>query len=192
MTKHENGLPTIFIDNLFQFMTFLGLFFALLYGAYGLVFLTLLLLFMVNGSKLWCRLSLMHLHCRLSVDKKKVFPGEEFSLKAEVTNGKILPVSVQLQLSLDKTLLEETISESSALLWFQKVIWQWELQAKRRGCYKLGPSQLYAGDLFGFFQRQKEFKPLEELIVYPRLLPINELPLPLQELLGSKEVNSPV
>ncbi|MDO9534802.1 MAG: DUF58 domain-containing protein [Bacillota bacterium] len=193
--EEEKRLPSLFIDGLLQFITWLVLFMALLYNHQGLIYLTLLILVMVNGAKLWCRLSLTGISCRVTADKTKVFPLEKIALKAEVVNGKFLPVWLRFGAPVEGLLLFSSVggvlSEGSGLLWKQRVTWKWELTAQKRGCHQVGPSYLAAGDLFGFFQRKKNFQSLE-IIVFPRLIPLQEFSSPLQDFFGIKGAKGPV
>lgn len=237
MPPRQEGLPTLFSSDLFQVFTFILLFIALLYGQHGLVLLSLLILIMFNGARIWGRFSLGGLSCRLLLGRERLFPGEATILEAQVTNNKFLPVWLQLAVIVDRLL---TASDSAAaalpdpqpsaasfpaapvssadnpptvytgegfylllpnkellwgeggLLWQQESCWRWELTAQRRGVYEAGPLRLAAGDLFGFYRREKEFSPKCPVIVYPRLVSLNMLEAPLRELFGVPGIKSPV
>lgn len=53
----------------------------------------------------------------------------------------------------------------------------YQVQAGRRGYYRLGPLRLLGGDFFGFNEAGAEY-PLAFLTVYPRITPISRLTLP--------------
>jgi hypothetical protein len=53
----------------------------------------------------------------------------------------------------------------------------YQVQATRRGYYRLGPLRLTSGDFFGFNESRAEF-PVAYLTVYPRITPITRLSLP--------------
>jgi uncharacterized protein (DUF58 family) len=150
---------------------------------------------MVNGAKLWCRLSLTGISCRVRADKTKVFPLEKITLEAEVANGKFLPVWLRFGAPVEGLLLSSSaggeLSEGSGLLWKQRVTWEWELTAQKRGCYQVGPPYLAAGDLFGYFQRKKDFQSLQ-IVVFPRLIPLQNFSSPLQDFFGTKGAKGPV
>lgn len=193
--QREERLPSIFIDGFLQFIVWLVLFMALLYRHQGLIYLALLILVMINGAKLWCRLSLSGISCRVTADQTKVFPLEKIALKAEVVNGKFLPVWLRFGAPIEGLLLTSSagreLAEGSGLLWKQRVTWEWDLMAERRGCHQVGPPYLAAGDLFGFFQRKKDFQSLE-IVVFPRIIPLQEFPSPLQDFFGTKGAKGPV
>ncbi len=49
---------------------------------------------------------------------------------------------------------------------------------RRRGAFRLGPSTAVSGDLFGWQPAQRSFPAGPSLIVYPRILPLDQLGLP--------------
>ncbi len=193
---HETRVPTVFITGLFQFFAFLLLFISLLYGQQELVLLALLVLVMFGGSRLWCRLSLKRVNCRLSSAKERAFPNEQIALKAEVTNVKFLPVWLQLKIPVDGNLVfasgEHVFTEECSLPWYGRSSWLLELKALRRGCFQIGPPVVKTGDLFGFYQRQKSFSDARQIVIYPRLVSLNYLFSPLKELFGKPGLKSPV
>ncbi len=188
----SSGLPSIFIDGFTQFLVGLFLFIALLKGQIRLSLLFLLILVLVNGAKIWCRYSLRSTRGRFTMDRMRLFPGEELTLTAEVENLKALPVWMKVTIPLPGPFGQEVLEESRGLLWFQKVVWQWTLTAPCRGYHRIGPLMLGAGDLLGFFHRWQEGSPACHLIVYPRLIPIEHFPAPLRELLGTQGARGPV
>ena len=68
------------------------LFIALLYGQRDLAVLTLLVLGIAGGARLWTRMSLSGIRCHSTVDKQKVFPGEKLTLRISAENEKFLPI----------------------------------------------------------------------------------------------------
>ena len=59
----------------------------------------------------------------------------------------------------------------------------------RRGVFRLGQARLRSGDPFGFFERERSFDDRLELLVYPRVVPLRRLALPLHH--PSLDVVSP-
>lgn len=92
METQERGVPTVFVIPLIQFFVGALLFVALLYRQGDLVILTLLVLGLVTGVRLWTRISLSGLRSRSTVDKQKLFPDETLSLRVHVENKKFLPI----------------------------------------------------------------------------------------------------
>ena len=91
--------------------------------------------------------------------------------------------------SAEPTLLLEG---ETGLTAFQQVEWTRTLEARRRGAYLLGPVRMDAGDLLGFFRRREEKPVRMEVLVYPRLVPLASLTLPLREFFGLQKTRMPV
>jgi uncharacterized protein (DUF58 family) len=192
--EEEQRLPSIFADSFIQFLAGLVFFIALLYRQEGLIYLLLLVMVMMYAARLWCRLSLSGIECRLRVDKLKVFPSEKVIMKAEVENSKFLPVWLRFVVPVEglrPSFSDGELCGESGLLWKQKVTWEWELTALKRGCHELGPPYVKAGDLFGFYQRKKVFAPLQ-VVVFPRIISIKNFSSPLRDFLGTKSSKGPV
>lgn len=110
----------------------------------------------------------------------------------EITNGKLLPLPwlqaedhfpralhflkghLEASLFPHRGILRNTLS----LRWYERVTRRYSLRANHRGVYKLGPVTLRAGDLFGFERQHRTLDDTDQLIVYPRILPLTELGLP--------------
>ena len=90
------------------------------------------------------------------------------------------------------SLKKDIVSGEGGLLWQQQASWQWNLTAQRRGIYAAGPLRLATGDLFGFYHKEKKIPHLHPVIVYPRLVQLNNLATPLRELFGAPGIKSPV
>lgn len=87
---------------------------------------------------------------------------------------------------------QEVLNGEGGLLWQQQAGWSWDLVAQQRGVFEVGPLQLGAGDLFGFYSQGKNISQKYEIIVYPRLVPLNIFNAPLRELFGAPGTKSPV
>jgi len=181
---------------LVQFLTGLLLLAALLHGQRDLILLTLLVLSLYGGVKLWTRISLSGITCHSAVDRQKVFPDEKIILRATAENRKFLPVWLQIKIPvvglLNLASGEATLTNESALLWHQRTHFQWELTAERRGVHQIGPPRLLAGDLFAFSSRGKKEEEFQQIVVYPRLVPLRPFSLPKSDFFGVPGAKSPV
>ena len=76
--------------------------------------------------------------------------------------------------------------------WYERVRRRYRLTAERRGAYDFGPVLLSSGDIFGFRTRLLEVPTQQTVLVYPRLVPLNRIPLrvarPGGELLGERRI----
>ncbi len=66
------------------------------------------------------------------------------------------------------------------------------LLCRRRGYYPLGPLQIRTGDLFGLHGNQLTSAAPDHLIVYPRIVPLQQLGLPTRSPLAALPARSPL
>src|SRR4030042_6186816 len=196
MEERDRGVPTIFVVPLMQFFVGLLLFIALLHGQRDLIVLSLLVLGLVFGAKLWARISLSGIKAHSAINKQKVFPGEKLTLRINAENRKFLPVWLQVQVPATRPIYpssgETTSTKEDSLLWYQKAYFEWEFTAERRGIHQIGPPHIKAGDLFAFFSREKKEEEFHQIIVYPRIVPLKSFPLPKRDFFGVPGAKSPV
>ncbi|MCE5265060.1 MAG: DUF58 domain-containing protein [Deltaproteobacteria bacterium] len=196
MNPTDRILPSIFLVPFVLAIVGLFLFMALLSGQRDLTVLSLTLLGVAAGAKLWTRWSLAAVECSFGIDRQRVFPGEKLVLKATAENRKILPVRLEVRAPIGGLVHgdapEKAVSAESGLLWYQKAGFRWELTARRRGIHNIGPLGMISGDLFGFFPKEKVMAETIEVVVYPRLVPIGPLSLPRRDFFGIPGAESPV
>ena len=196
MEGQDRGVPTIFVVPLMQFFVGLLLFIALLNGQRDLIILSLFVLGLVFGTKLWTRISLSGIKSHSAVTKQKVFPGETLTLRINAENRKFLPVWLQMQVPISGLLYpssgETTLTKEDSLWWYQTTYLEWELTAQRRGVHQIGPPHILAGDLLAFFSRAKKEEAFHQIIVYPKIVPLKSFPLPRRDFFGVPGAKSPV
>ncbi len=170
------------------------LFFALLYHRHDLIILSLLVLGAAAAAKAWARASFAGLVCRLSVDRRKAFPGEALRLRLEAENRRLLPVLLRVTVPAGGLLddARRALTGEGGLLWYQKADFGWDLTASRRGVHLLGPHHLATGDLFGFFSTEGTGTEVLQIVVFPRIVPLRHLPLPRRDFFGIPGAESPV
>jgi uncharacterized protein (DUF58 family) len=160
----------------------------LLAAWFGHIIITVILgLVMASAgfSRLFSGLSLVNVTCQQILNETRVFPGERIELKLQLSNRKLLPLPwVQLDIPLplgfspDVVSVPENrpgygfLSRAAALLWYSKITWKVELECPKRGYYKIGPSRITSGDIFGFYPRTLEETSPDYLIVYPKIFPV--------------------
>jgi uncharacterized protein (DUF58 family) len=196
METPETRVPSIFIVPLIQFLVGVFLFVALLHGQQDLTVWALLVLGITIGARLWSRLSLSGIRCSLMVDKHKLFPGESLVLHVSAENAKFLPVWLQMSVpaegALDPGSGEVCFPGECGLLWYQQARFNWDLAARRRGVYRVGPARMMVADLFGLFPREKRTEDDIHVVVYPRLVPLKPFSLPRRDFFGVPGARSPV
>jgi uncharacterized protein (DUF58 family) len=196
MQAQETGVSSFFAIPIMQFFVGALLLIALLNGQRDLIVLTLLVLGVMVGARLWTQRSLVGLQHHSRIDKLKVFPGEKLTLKVTVENAKLLPIWLQINLPA-KGLLppssgETALTKEGSLLWYQRIHFDWDFIADRRGVYQVGPLYLQAGDLFAFFSRQKKAEEFHSILVYPRLIALRSFPLPRLDFFGVPRAKNPI
>ncbi|HUZ01736.1 MAG TPA: DUF58 domain-containing protein [Thermomicrobiaceae bacterium] len=168
----------------------------------ALSILALLTLVTAGGSFLWSRASLDGVQYRRTLSEDRVFRGETIELTASVVNRKWLPLAwleVEDQIS-DRVKVREreTLPSSrpgttvlritTSVRWFERVSWTFHLDCPERGAFGLGPVSLRSGDLFGFFARRERLDLADRFIVYPRIVPIDQLGFPAVHPFGEERV----
>jgi uncharacterized protein (DUF58 family) len=189
--------PTIFNSLLVCIFVGIFLFIALLYRQTDLALLAFLILLVVSAAKIWSSMSLYRVRCTISVDKQRAFPGETLVLETNVENAKLLPVRLRVQWSLGSALKrvggdEHFFRQEAGLLWYQRTQLQWDLVARHRGVHRMGPDCIRAGDLLGFFEKEKRSQETICIIVYPQIVRLKSIRLPKRDLFGVPGAKSPV
>jgi uncharacterized protein (DUF58 family) len=124
----------------------------------------------------------------------RAFCGDTLLLETRLGNRKLLPlpwveVWERLPLALDcgEDLIESLEARGQgwlcqgATLWpYQRARWQHRLACRHRGVYGLGPVRVRAGDPFGLGEREALLPAHWQVIVYPRVVPLRRLALPLR------------
>ena len=196
MSTTDRALASLFLIPFMLALVGLLLFLALINGQRDLTVLSLILLGVAGGAKLWTRSSLTGIKSSIGIDKRRVFPGGKLILKATVENKKILPVWVQARMPINGLAhgasTDTAVKAEAGLLWYQRVDFRWELAALRRGIYHIGPLGITSGDLFGFFPKAKEMAETLDVVVYPRLVPLKGSSLPRRDFFGIPGAESPV
>lgn len=192
----EERVSSIFVVLPIQIFIAIILLFSLLYGINELILFSLLLLFMGIIAYLWSRESIKGVRCAVKPDKTRLFPEEELRLSVQAVNAGLLPVLSTIYLSIHDSLdgsgRQEMLSERCGLFWFQKSSFDLKFHPAKRGVFHVGPLHLRAGDIFGFYRKEKEENPGIEIIVYPRLVKINPVSIHKREFFGIPGSRSPV
>jgi uncharacterized protein (DUF58 family) len=156
-----------------------------------------LLLFTAGLAWLWNRWALARVAYERLLSQQRAFPGDEIELAIHITNRKPLPlaridihdfipngleiIGHDLAIDHDK---RQILHRSTSLRWYEGLTWRYRVRCLARGAYRLGPALIEAGDPFGFYRSRIESPRQAALVVYPRLLPLEQLNLPLRHPLG--------
>lgn len=162
-----------------------------------LVLLVLVLALASGASELWARYCLSNVSYRRHLGRDCLAYGEETTLTLEFTNAKPLPLPwllVRDSYPSPVTLLDAgarlsiapnpSLDSVVSLRWYERVTRTHRIRGDHRGYYRLGPAEITSGDVFGFRRRRRLDEHTDELIVYPRVVPVASLGLPAGRPLG--------
>lgn len=153
-------------------------------------------------SLFWDKLALEELHYEREISQRRVFVGDELSMSVVVSNRKPIPLTwmrVEDNLPESIRVVEgdspsniktglQTIRHSASIKWYEKLRWRYRLRCTERGLYRLGPALLQSGDPFGFRRREKPVSSGDSILVYPRIIRVENLGIeagrPLGEIKG--------
>lgn len=153
----------------------------------------------IGLAQLWRKESLKKVFYRRRWHYHRGFPGEETSVRIEVENRKLLPVS-WLRISdlwpkaagpSDEEVLRSShltgygrLTNLFSLRWFEKITREYKLKFKERGVYPVGPVDITSGDLFGLYESMRQETSRDTLTVFPELLPIHALDIRTENPMG--------
>ncbi len=142
-----------------------------------------------GAARLWSRLSLERVVYERTLSEHRVFAGESVDLTLAVENQKVLPVPwIEVRETFPRGMPAtaqtrpgsapgtEVLVRSTSLGSNDRVEWEVSLRAARRGYFRVGPTLLRSGDIFGFFEREQVGLPrIDGIVVYPRTYALAEL-----------------
>ena len=82
------------------------------------------------------------------------------------------------------------ISHNISLGWYNRITRRYPIYCNRRGLYAFGPTRIRSGDLFGIFSRESHIMKQHYLIVYPKMVPLEQLGIPSRQLFGDIRTHS--
>lgn len=120
---------------------------------------------------------------RLSVRRRfddHAFLGETVTVELTLQNGSRLPVPwAELSESVPMAkVLPAAHREVVALGPLETHVSEYEIECRRRGYHAVGPLSVETGDPFGIVRRAPRRLPSRYLVVYPKIVPMEELGLP--------------
>lgn len=149
-------------------------------------------------SLVWNVWSLEDVLYERRLPERRLFLGEEVPLTVRLTNKKPVPLTwIRVADDIPETLEvvsgdvginirpdTRTINHSTSMAWYERVTWRYRLRTTRRGRYRLGPARLESGDPFGFLRSKKTLQDTDSILVYPRVVPLEEMGIPSARPLG--------
>ena len=180
--------------SLFVILILIGLFAAeaavLAFGVMGLV--------VVGISWLWNKVSLDKISYERRLSRQRVFIDDEVAVTISLTNKKPVPLGrIKIEDEMPSGIELEgadfvassgpksrTLRLSTSVSWYERITWKYRVRCRQRGLYHLGPARIESGDLFGFYSSQLTASGQDYVLVYPKVVPLPELGLPVARPLG--------
>jgi uncharacterized protein (DUF58 family) len=166
----------------------------------ALILLGVLLLTVLPISRLWNHFALRRVLYARKLEPRRAFIGETTELTLTIENRKLLPLGwlrVEDEWPENVTFAQKQrdlhparrsgrmiLEKSFSLRWYERVRLHYVVLCQHRGFHRLGPARMTSGDIFGIFKSQYVFPRYDWLIVYPKVLPIDELGLPPKDPFG--------
>ena len=157
-------------------------------------------------TKFWNHFAFRDVTHSRSLSRHRAFIGDTLDYTISLTNEKIVPLiwvdiqdSFPAELELLGASLRGTGTEltkehriTSSLLPYQRVSWKYSLRCDHRGYHRIGPARLRSGDIFGFTAAEVHLTQVEHLLVYPRLVELEQLVWPSEHPLGESKGHLPI
>jgi len=177
---------------LFVFTVFLLLLAALFHETSILTVIYLLAgVYFIGGW--WRDKILTSLEVHRHLDRRALL-GEIVRVRLEVINRSWLPIPwLRIHESLPVELAIPNFHRQAVSLPPKgKTVCEYSLQGHKRGYYRVGPVYIQSGDLFGMEDPRERQAPSDDLTVYPKIVPIQRLPIPSYSPMGALRFHQPL
>ncbi|PKB67933.1 MAG: hypothetical protein BZY81_03570 [SAR202 cluster bacterium Io17-Chloro-G4] len=158
------------------------------------------------ATKIWDRFAFRRVSHARSLNRRRAFIGDTLEYSVSLRNDKVLPLiwvdihdSFPEGLGLPGANLRSNTIEgtrqhtiTTSLLPFQQVTWKYDLICSTRGYHRIGPVRVRSGDIFGFGMGEALFSGTEHVLVYPRVVDLDQLNLPSEYPLGEGRGKRPL
>jgi uncharacterized protein (DUF58 family) len=141
----------------------------------------------------WSRKGLKSLEVNRSLPQR-AFLDQEIQVELELENPSLLPlVWLRLHDSLPVGLsIPNFYSQILSIGPYEKVKLEYPIQPRKRGYYSIGPLSLFTGDILGMGEQVKREEIKQDLIVYPKIIPLSNMELPSRSPMGTLRSNVPI
>ena len=146
----------------------------------------------------WNRIALDDVSYSREISLSRAFVGESLSISVTVANKKPVPLSwlkvtddihpnLRVVSGDDRSNVYPNgpaLRHSTSIAWYERVRWSYRVKCMRRGLYRLGPARMETGDPFGFLRSSTRESVRDDVMVYPRVVPMEDLGIPANRPLG--------
>lgn len=149
--------------------------------------LAIVLLAVLAAAWIWSRLSLRGLSLVRETASDRAQVGQPLREAVEVRNSGRLG-KLWLEVIDQSTMPHHGVGRVLHVGGRRAVRWETETRCVRRGRFRLGPVTLRAGDPLGVFPSRLHLPETREVIVYPAMLDLRDVPIPAGSLAGGTAV----
>lgn len=154
-------------------------------------------------SVIYNKNALKHVSYSRNFSRNTVFEGEQIEMVERIVNNKLLPLPwLRLESIMTRSLLfarEQNLGISRGDIFqnhvsmfsmrsYRQIVRRHQVTCTQRGYYKLNSATLTTGDPLGRSSVMRQIPLSLELVVYPRIIALEELPLPNHSWLGDLAV----
>ena len=157
-------------------------------------------------ARWWGSATLRRLEVRQSLSQTHSFVGETIRYEVRIANRKLLPLPwLDLRTEMPEALRPSGrelvpsgrpkvnwLQRMTSLRWYERLTWAYEIPLTTRGYYRIGPSLLRSGDLFGFFTHERDDPATHKLWVYPEVVSLERLGIPALRPFGETRGGNPL
>jgi len=159
-------------------------------------FIFIVTLLIIIQAFIYKRWGLSKLSYTRSFNTPAVFEGEEAEMVERIQNKKILPIpwlrveskmnpNLKFYQQSDLAIKHDEFHKSFfSLMPFTGITRRHRILCLKRGCYRLSTAAMTCGDAFGVQEFYKDFHVDAELLVYPRLVSLQDIPFPSHSWMG--------
>ncbi len=143
-------------------------------------------------GRLWAYQAMKQVTCNRTF-VNRAFLNDKVIVRVIVRNNGRLPVLwLRLHDSLHSGLGPPVFDRAISLRPFETREFDYVLLANKRGSFHVGPLSLTSGDVFGLAAPRRQQLNASPLMVYPRVVPLEQLQLPSRQLLGALKYREPI
>ena len=157
-------------------------------------------------ARLWDRFAFRRVTHTRKLSRQRAFIGDSLEYSVTLNNDKILPlIWVDIQDAFPEGLelagehlrsagmdMAQQHRITASLLPYQRVTWKYSLRCTARGLHRIGPVRLKSGDIFGFSSTETQFSDTDRLLVYPRVVDLQQLIFPAEHPSGEARGRRPL
>ena len=150
------------------------------------------------AARIWERYGFRKVSYSRELGRRRAFIGDTIDYTVALNNDKPLPLiwvesqdpfpeGLELAGAVVRGATLETNrhhSITTSLMPYQRATWKFSMRCTRRGYHRIGPVRMRSGDIFGFASTESRHTGVDNILVYPRVLDIEELFTPPQNPLG--------